>query len=185
MRSLAIILLAGAALLWSSCRMPERAALRKMERLQQKHPGLFADTSSAMVDSIVHIELDTILDTFIIEGEQLDTSVVTALSGVLENLTLENSLLKVELRSKGNIETNTRTWTLSGEVKTDTVIHVRIVTNKQILVKQKRPPPCEVVSRDGAPWWYWLLSVLGTLVVGFLGKRYGEQSAAKKLLSKL
>lgn len=152
MKELSIILM---LVLAGGC-LTHRRAIHKLDRIQDKHPALFAP-DSVLVDS-TRIDTLTMLDSFIINEETLDTAAVTALADIIENLSIENSRLKVELKTTPSIETNTRTWELSGTCKADTVYQEREVIIKQIIYQRSGGHPCEVVK--GAPWWYYLLTAL-------------------------
>lgn len=157
----------------------QRRATRQIERIQKKHPALFS-RDTVTVDSFA-VDTLKILDTLVIDGTSIDTAVVTSLADILDSLTVENSQLKIELKTTANIETNTRTWELTGEVKNDTIIQLREVVRKQIIYKTMPAEPCTVVK--GAPWWYYVLFSLGGAFFTYLGlKREGIGEVVKGFL---
>lgn len=156
--------------------MTQRRATKKMVQIKNRYPELFsADT--------VHryrTESDTIkvLDSIVIDRATIDTAIVTTLTEVLEDVTVENARLRVALRSTSNIETNTRTWEITGEAKPDTIYQLREKIIKHTHYKIIKPAtPCEVTP--GAPWWYYALFAIGGAFFTYLGfKKEGILKAA-------
>lgn len=168
MKKLSILLMLLLAL---GC-MTQRRAIHKLDRVQKKFPGLLA-SDTTFIDS-VQVDSVMVTDSILLREESIDTAVVTSLADIIEDLTVENSRLKVQLKTTPSTETNSRTWELTGTCKDDTVYlqrvqylnrhHYRTVTVTKQVVK-------------GAPWWYYLLSaVVGMALTYFSmkGRSIGE-----------
>lgn len=159
--------------------LTQRQAVRKMGRVQKKFPALFSP-DTVTVDSS-RTDTVAVLDTLVIDGERIDTAVVTSLFDILDSLTVENSRLKISLRTTANVETETRTWELSGELKMDTIVQVKYVPVRQVVYKTMPAAPCEVVK--GAPWWYYALFAIAGGAFTYLGlKREGIGQMVKGFL---
>jgi len=151
----------------------QRRAINQLERLQDKHPALFS--SDTVVVNEIKTDTLTVIEPVFVPEEKIDTAVVTSLTEIIEDLSIENSRLRVQLKTTANIETNSRTWELSGTCKDDTIYQelVRLVNYHHY--KVMKPAACEVVK--GAPWWYYLISaVLGALLtfLSLKGRSTGE-----------
>lgn len=146
----------------AGCISTRRGAIATLGKIEKKHPDLFS-RDTVIVDSS-RVDTIAIIDETIIEKATIDTAVVMSLSDILDSLTVENSRLRVTLRTTPNIETNTRTWELSGEAKADTILKVIRVPVREVVYKRFPAAPCQVV---GWPWWVAVL--IG--VIGVVGGR--------------
>lgn len=159
--------------------MTQRRAVSQLGKIQKKHPDLFT-RDTVTIDSFI---ADTIAlhDTTIIDNEYIDTAVVTSLTEIIEDLTVENARLKIQLRTTTSIETNTRTWELTGTSKPDTIIKIKEVPIRAVIFKTVPGQPCQVVQ--GAPWWYYILFALGGALFTYLGlKKDGLAEVVKGFL---
>lgn len=157
------VILLGMALT-AGC-LTQRRAVRQLANIQAKHPALFSP-DTVIVDSTHWVTLH-LIDTLVLGGSKYDTAVVTSLVEVLEKLPLENERMKIELRTTANMETNKRTWELSGEVKADTILRVVERPVKYVVYKTMPAAPCQVVG--GLPWW---VGVIIGVVGVFISKRF-------------
>lgn len=153
MRNISILSILLMFVIVAGC-LTQRRSIHQLDKIQRKHPALFSpDTTvvdSSRIDSLL------ILDSIVVQEESIDTAVVTALADIIETLTIENSRLKVQLITTPSIETDTRTWELSGTCKADTVYQKIKVPVRQVIYQRMPAQPCQVVK--GAPWWYYLIT---------------------------
>lgn len=147
----------------------QRRAVRQLAKIQAEHPALFSP-DTVVVDSTQWVTV-RLMDTLVVDGSEYDTAVVTSLAEILENLTLENDRMKVELRTTASMETGTRTWELLGEVKTDTVARVVERPVRYVVYKTMPAAPCQVVG--GLPLWV-------AVVVGIIGAVLGRVGKGEK-----
>ena len=163
-KTLALLLLVVLA----GCKLTERAALRKLERIERHHPQLFSDSLEVVTDSIVYH--DTVTISLPVAENRAELELVMELATLADSIKAMEGRLRVAARYEENRELGTKTVYVSAACLPDTLTQQVPVPTRIVVYKSA---PCSVEQGSRSPWWYYLLSALvGGVLTYFFGFRW-------------